>query len=295
MLETPDKIIFPQKVLFKSLIQEYPFGKVYKPPQEVKNAKFTGASLPLRNEHFNTNPIGEVTNLNFDGQIKGWKGDVLFFKEFLTGPQLDELKRFVKADLSIGFEAEHVPSHVKGVDYDQKNLLVDHVAWVLEGRCSSKMGCGLKHDSAEDITKQRIFIHDVFVLTECEDKDKLIAQLQADKATLESKVTSIQDALNEKTKAYDSISTKYAAFEGKEKENLIKEIMAKSKYTKDSLDKKELPELNSILEIIKQVADTGDPPHITNKDPDGNLLVDPNKSFNMMQLYKAPSGVEGGK
>ena len=176
-LENPSSIIFPQKVIFREGKQRYGDKTLLKSMNSIKNAKFESDQIPLRNEHHEQDPIGYTTNMKRKGNK--WLADIHFDKTKLDQHQLTSLKNYDKRDVSIGFNYNLEPSDLEGVDGEQTNIVVDHLAWTYSGRCSYP-SCGLDSES-ENIYSE----HDtVVIMTEC---DKTTAELAALKEKMQAK------------------------------------------------------------------------------------------------------------
>lgn len=281
MFDTPQHIIFPKKVIFREMIQEYDGEILFKDNEAVKNAKFEKNPLPFFNDHdISKPPIGDIRNLVFD--YDKWRGDVYFQKDKLTEDQKYLLLTGQKKDLSIGFEYTLVPTpDAPSFDGKQTDISVSHVAWVDEGRCPTPY-CGLdqlyqKQQAQDQQNNKRLKEIEVFPLvTECDElklrNSELEAQLKAvDSAekddltkqikTLTEKITGADEALKtqvtdfetkeaESTKKFDELETQFKekvkaldAYEKTERDSLVKAILKTTQYKEDDLKDMTLAEV----------------------------------------------------
>lgn len=149
MIKTSEAYIYPQRKLFREMVQVYDGLILRKTLEAIKKAKFKTDPTPFFDTHdaISLNLIGDVRNLTLDlDGIQGWRGDVYFQKDKLSEDQKIALLTGQKRDLSIGFEYTLVTTpEDPGVYGDQTEIVVDHIAWVDQGRCTLPY-CGLDKD-----------------------------------------------------------------------------------------------------------------------------------------------------
>lgn len=264
MLETSDSFIFTGITIVRSAIQEYSEGKMRKSPKAIKELRFTGDEIELRDEH-EGKILGKANNFIRKG-LK-WVGDVFFAKKHMTEDQIEELRTLKKRDVSVGFSYVEVASDNEEFFADQTEIIVDHLAWVLTGRCSYP-SCGL------DSKTTRKTNNDVLILTpDCDDRLK--ANDSAHKTLLDAKNNAFiakDKELTEFKKHHDAVLKTLEKYQKDEKERIIKEIIQKSSYEADSLKDHTLDALNLTLEILSKAKDAkvGFPDGAT--DAEGNPL-----------------------
>lgn len=280
MFDTPQHFIFPKKVIFREMIQDYDGETLFKDNEAVKTAKFPVIPVPLFNDHDVSKPqIGDVRNLVFD--YDKWVGDVYFQKDQLTETQKYLLLTGQKKDLSVGFEYTLVKTpDAPSFDGKQTDIVVEHIAWVDEGRCPTPY-CGLdqlyQKQQAQDQQNKRLKEIEVFPLvTECDELRRINSELEAqlkavDSAekndlteqikTLTEKITGADTALKtqltdfetkeaESTKKYEELETQFKekakaldVYEKTERDDLVKAILKTTQYTEDDFKDKTLAEV----------------------------------------------------
>lgn len=315
MQETNGHYIFPKKILFREMVQDYDGLRLRKSLEAIKSAKFTKKIIDLFDTHdtVKNNLVGNVRNIYLD--VDKWRGDVYFQKKKLTNDQKQQLLTGEKRDLSIGFEYNLVLTpELSNIDGDQTKIIVDHIAWVDHGRCPLPQ-CGLDQKrfanrlKLEDQANTSLRAHEIIKLpkpeqepeiepeqesevinmTECDEKDKRIKELET---KLEAKDSSERVILNEKIETLTTqLKTKDEAFktekeklvkekaalqkvhdaqkvildqaEEEEKAKLIKEIVSKSTFTEEELKEWSLEKLKEAMATIqkaKPVTVDGYPP-----------------------------------
>jgi hypothetical protein len=267
--ETEEEIIFEQKTMFAEGIQDYETGlviddeeiiiKMAKLPKHVRDAKFVDSVIPLNDEHNKSRVIGFVDNFVLvEDQNKGvhWNGDFHFQKKMLSPNDLEQLQSLEKRDVSIGFFFTPIEADENDpFDIIQTEILIDHVAWTIEGRCSYPT-CGLdnkpqesnivnllnivkekyNNDSKKSLnfdSKIRYFDHmDFEVLNimpnDCKDKDAKIKSLETENDSLKAEnliLKTTNDSTESKIKTLNV-----------EHSNLIKEQDSKLKAVTKELE-----------------------------------------------------------
>lgn len=124
-----------------------------KPAEELKAAAWSLDNAPITLDHPSTRIVDSVERIHGFVRNPEWDSDDQSLRADAYVPVRDsEAKGWIEDNdgVSIGFWYESDPS-ADGVDAYQRDLLVDHVAIVDEGRCSREDGCGLAADSAQTI------------------------------------------------------------------------------------------------------------------------------------------------
>lgn len=124
-----------------------------KPPAELEQAAWSLDNAPITLGHPRSRIVDAVDKVHGFTRDPTWDTDEQSLDAFAYVPVTDTAaKSFIEDNngVSIGFWYESDTS-ADEVDAYQRNLLVDHVAIVEEGRCSREDGCGLAADSASAI------------------------------------------------------------------------------------------------------------------------------------------------
>ncbi|MDB9247459.1 HVA1 family protein [Halorubrum ezzemoulense] len=126
-----------------------------KPPSELRDAAWSLDNAPITLGHPATRIVDGVDKVHGFVRHPEWDAADEALEAYAYIPVTDtEAKAFVEDNdgVSIGFwynaDTTDTPP---GVDGYQRDLLVDHVAIVDEGRCSREDGCGLAADVADDM------------------------------------------------------------------------------------------------------------------------------------------------
>ncbi len=270
--------------MIKAMIQEYNGVKLRKTPEAIKAAKFTHVSIPLRNDHYNYDTIGEASNFRQVGDE--WRGDIYFDKSKLNEIDLGKLRRLEKKDLSLGYNYKLHKIKNDKFEGDMTDLLINHLAWVDTGRCSSADGCGL--DSAEDYLQA----HDkVIIMTKCDEIEaenkQLREKLTANDADYKAQIETLQTLNVDLVVLNKGLDARIAEYEVADKADTIKEIIERSNYAEDSLTTLTLKDLKEKLETLKMgKAHDSYPPGKNVKKEDINYDV--TKTQDMTKLAKKP-------
>ena len=127
-----------------------------KPPEELREAAWSLDNAPITLGHPPSRIVDGVDKIHGFTRHPEWDEEDDALRAHAYVPVNDtEAKAFIEGggdDVSIGFwynaETDDVPSDIDGY---QRDLLVDHLAFVEEGRCSREDGCGLAADSVDVI------------------------------------------------------------------------------------------------------------------------------------------------
>ncbi len=123
-----------------------------KPAEELRDAAWSMNNSPLTLGHPSSRIVDSVGLVHGFLRNATWNADDQALRADALIPTTDEAARewVEKHDgVSIGFWYEaDTEVDTDGVDALQRDLLVDHVAVVAEGRCSREDGCGLGADQA---------------------------------------------------------------------------------------------------------------------------------------------------
>ena len=195
-MQEKDGILSVPATVAKHLIQDYDGLKVLKPAAELEAAAAFADGIPITRTHPDA---GIVTDR---AEVLGFFNNPLFENDELNGI-LNIADKDLAADvkskkltgLSIGFfcNLDKTEGTVGDAKYDavQKDIFLNHVAIVDEGRCSIEDGCGFHTDSkpSEDSTElNRVTA----------ERDALKADLEAiiktEKDALITELTAMQDA-----------------------------------------------------------------------------------------------------
>lgn len=282
MLENDDFIIFPQKTMIKSMVQEYNGVKLNKSPETIANAKFVSKFIPLLNDHYNNEAIGQATNFKHVGDE--WRGDIYFDKSKLNETDLGKLRRLERKELSLGYKYDLKKLEDDEIFGDMENLRVEHLAWVETGRCSSDDGCGL--DSSDETQHA----HDtVIIMTKCDE-------IEAENKLLKEKLTATdsvsennRDTIAKLTEQSKKLSEQLDGYQALDRADTMKEIIEISSYAEDSLEKLSLQDLKDKLETLKKgKAHDNYPPGKNIKKKD--IKYDPSKVQDMTKLATKKEG-----
>jgi len=127
-----------------------------KPAEELRDAAWSMNNSPLTLGHPSSRIVDSVDLVHGFLRNATWNADDQALRADALIPTTDEAARewVEKHDgVSIGFWYEaDTEVDTDGVDALQRDLLVDHVAVVAEGRCSREDGCGLGADQAGAIS-----------------------------------------------------------------------------------------------------------------------------------------------
>lgn len=156
-IEREDGLLLKNVVFAKEIVQPYSDGMHYKPASELKAALDSARGKPIVG--FAHPPEKVVTSMkqqsgyvvfdtvNWDEKNNRMYGDVLIKKEPKNKLLIDEVKKGKLQDCSIGFRCDIVKQsgEFQGKHYDfvQKNLFIDHIAFVYQGRAGHEDGVGV--------------------------------------------------------------------------------------------------------------------------------------------------------
>jgi hypothetical protein len=264
MLETDDVIIFPQKTIFRAMVQNFGLIKMRKSEADVRNAKFKDKVIPLDNDHDNKRIIGYAENFQYNTDSKSWTADVLFEKKYLSADELQQVRTLAKRDLSIEYEytlkkASDEDFKKTGILGDQTDILVHALSWVHDGRCAYPH-CGLDTKTllkALDSDNTILISHEVYriddePMAEC-DHLKEIKEL---KEELKQRNETLKTALDSLESAEKSVKT----YKEKEKDTLIENISQKTGKDAKEYKEKSLEFLTEFYAEIKDIKQDGFPP-----------------------------------
>ena len=273
-MQEKDGILSVPAVVAKNIIQDYDGLKVLKPAAELEAAAQFADGIPITRGHPDA---GIVTDR---AEVLGFLKDPLFENRELQAT-LEIADKDLAADvkdgkltgLSIGFfcKLDNTEGTVGDQRYDaiQKDIFMNHVAVVDQGRCSIEDGCGFKTDAIDSppdlIGKLDTAIgmatnewgdnklKDLLV----EIKEMITAETTGDSASREAianaglEITAERDALKaERDALKESIETIIKT----EKDALIAQITAmQDAKTKEDLEKLKLDELKKELEMVEEL------------------------------------------
>ena len=151
-----DGILSVPATVAKNLIQDYDGLKVLKPAEELEAAARFADGIPITKDH---PPAGIVTDR---AEVLGFLKDPTFENDEIKGI-LEIADKDLAADvkdgtltgLSIGFfcNLDRTEGAVGDAKYDavQRDIFLNHIAVVDQGRCSIEDGCGFHTDSVKKI------------------------------------------------------------------------------------------------------------------------------------------------
>lgn len=288
-MQEKDGILSVPATVAKSMIQDYGGLKVLKPADELEAAAAFTDGIPITREH---PPAGIVTDRS---EVLGFLKNPLFENDALSGilaiadkDLAADVKDGKLTGLSIGFfcDLDRTEGTVGDTQYDavQKDIFLNHVAIVNEGRCSIEDGCRFHTDSKEvDSPPDLIGKLDTAIgmasnewgnndlkdlLTEIKEMITTVESLSGDSAALQ-KVTAELDSLKadlklsdsaalqkltEITAERDSLKADLESIVKTEKDTLIAELTTmQDTRTKDNLEKLKLDELKKELDMVKEI------------------------------------------
>ena len=273
MIENDEFIMFPEKTMFRAMVQQFGLIKMRKSEEDVKKAKFIEKIIPLVNDHDVTQIIGYAENFTYHADKKSWTGDILFEKKYLSDSQLKQIRSLAKRELSIEYEYtlkknsedEFKKTRIIG---DQTELLIHNIAWVNSGRCESVCGLDTKNllraiDSNENA---KLFSHEVYKLP---DKD-------CDHKELKSQIVEKDSEIKKLTEYAAKMKTTVDAYLNKERDSIVEQLTKKTGKDAKHYKEKSLELLKELYEEVKDVKKDGF--------PDGEQVEQDDKKFNELDF-----------
>ena len=257
-------------------IYDYDGLKVLKPFDELEAAALFADGIPITREH---PPAGIVTDR---GQVLGFlksptaKDDLLKGILAITDKDLiADVKDKKLTEVSAGFfcDLDASKGELEGVKYDavQKNIFLNHVAVVENGRCSIDDGCGIGLDAKKFPVPSELMDKIKAAIARAKAmKDKslynmlkeLLKMVSVKKDTGEPEtlplkadamnLVKIKDAFAKLTAERDLLKDGLAKIEKAEKDVIIAELVEDS-GTKEELEKLALDELQKRLDMAKAI------------------------------------------
>ena len=287
--ETDGVLSVPVTVANAKHIYDYDGLKVRKPFEELEAAALFADGIPITREH---PPAGIVTDR---GQVLGFfrnpvaKNDLLKGILAITDKDLiADIRDEKLTEISAGFFCdldESVSGELEGDHYDaaQKNIFLNHVAVVENGRCSIDDGCGIVLDATPvpqtlmdklmaaidrakamkdksllnmlEAIKKSISVEKEEVKKEKEEMQKEDGkEMDADKTKGEGDITAAKlKALAKALKSeLNTMKGKLSEVVKNEKETMIKELEAlQDSKSREDLDLLSLDELRKDLDMVK--------------------------------------------
>lgn len=264
-----DGILSVPAVIAKHLIQDYNGLRVLKPAEELEAAAMFADGIPITRGHPQS---GIVTDR---GEVLGFLNDPLYENDELSGilniadkDLAADIRNKTLEELSIGFfcNLDRTAGTIGDAKYDavQKNILLNHVAVVADGRCSIEDGCGFQTDAkgATDSPPDLIGKLDTAIgmatnewgdnklkdlLTEIKE---MITAGTGDAATDEV----LKAKLDAVTADRDAIKESIESIIQAEKDALIAELTAmQDAKTTEDLKKLKLDELKKEIEMVREL------------------------------------------
>ena len=258
-------------------IYDYDGLKVCKPFGELEAAALYADGIPVTREH---PPAGIVTDR---GQVLGFFKSPTAKDELLKGilaitdkDLIADVKDKKLTEVSAGFFCdldEDKSGELDGKPYDatQKNIFLNHVAVVENGRCSIEEGCGIGLDAkkypvpAELVDKLTAAIErakamkDTSLYNMLKELLKGVSVKKDDKEekTVDTKaldLVKIKDAFGKLKAERDSLKGKLDEIVKVEKDALIVELTSmQDSKTKEDLDKLTLDDLQKELDMVQAI------------------------------------------
>lgn len=261
-MQEKDGILSVPATVARHLIQDYDGLKVLKPAAELEAAARFADGIPVTRDHPDA---GIVTDR---GEVLGFLKDPLFENDELKAT-LEIADKDLAADvkdgkltgLSIGFfcNLDKTEGTVGDAKYDavQKDIFLNHVAVVDEGRCSIADGCGFHTDSKKiDSPPDLIGKLDTAIgMATNEWGDSTLKDLLTEiKEMITTAGTGDSATLAKVTAERDSLKADLESIIKTEKDALIAELTAvQDAKTKDDLEKLRLDELKKELEMVREL------------------------------------------
>jgi hypothetical protein len=261
-MQEKDGILSVPATVARHLIQDYDGLRVLKPAAELEAAARFADGIPVTRDHPDA---GIVTDR---GEVLGFLKDPLFENDELKAT-LEIADKDLAADvkdgkltgLSIGFfcNLDKTEGTVGDAKYDavQKDIFLNHVAVVDEGRCSIADGCGFHTDSKKiDSPPDLIGKLDTAIgMATNEWGDSTLKDLLTEiKEMITTAGTGDSATLAKVTAERDSLKADLESIIKTEKDALIAELTAvQDAKTKDDLEKLKLDELKKELEMVREL------------------------------------------
>jgi hypothetical protein len=269
-----DGILSVPATVAKHMIQDYDGLRVLKPAEELEAAAMFADGIPITRDHPNA---GIVTDR---AEVLGFLKNPLFENDELTAT-LEIADKDLAADvktgkltgLSIGFfcNLDRTEGAVGDAKYDaiQKDIFLNHVAVVGEGRCSIADGCGFHADSKKiDSPPDLIGKLDTAIGMAANEygstalKDLLVeikemvtsGSTAADSKAVSDKLDALKGKVTKITAERDSLKETLESIIKTEKDALIADLTAmQDAKTKEDLEKLKLDELKKELDMVKEL------------------------------------------
>jgi len=258
-----DGILSVPATVAKHMIQDYDGLKVLKLAEELEAAARFADGIPVTRDH---PPAGIVTDR---AEVLGFLKDPTFENDELKAI-LEIADKDLAADvkdgkltgISIGFFCDLDPTAgtVGDAKYDavQRNIFMNHVAIVDQGRCSITDGCGFHTDSKKiDSPPDLIGKLDTAIgMATTEWGDNTLKDLLEEIKQMGAASPPAGDsaALAKVTAERDSLKADMETIIKTEKDALIAKITAmQDTKTKDDLEKLKLDELKKELDMVKEL------------------------------------------
>lgn len=233
-MKEADGVLSVPAVIARHMVYDYSGTKVLKPFDELEAAAKFADGIPVTLQHPD---VGFVTDRKeVLGHLRNPEAVGDEFRgtlEIADAALITDIKDGKIKEVSGGFfcNMDVTSGTLDGVSYDavQRDIYLNHIAVVDEGRCSIEDGCGLRTDSREGDLMSEI--------------DTIKAERDALKADLE-KVSAERDAIKGETEKIIQI----------EKDAIIAELTAvQDAKTKEDLAKLKLDELKKELEMVREL------------------------------------------
>ena len=256
-------------------IYDYDGVKVHKPFDELKAAALFADGIPITREH----PSGGIVTDR--GQVLGFFKSPIAEDDLLKGvlaitdkDLIADVKEKRLSEVSAGFfcdldETASGESGVERYDATQKNIFLNHIAVVENGRCSVENGCGIGLDAKYPVPSDLVDIIRAAIERAKAMKDKsllnmlekLLKGVSVKKEDLKKTVDAdalnlvkIKDAFSKLADERDLLKGKLDGIVKAEKDSIIVELTSlQDSKTKADLDKLALDDLQKELDMVRAI------------------------------------------
>lgn len=256
-------------------IYDYDGVKVHKPFDELKAAALFADGIPITREH----PSGGIVTDR--GQVLGFFKSPIAEDDLLKGvlaitdkDLIADVKEKRLSEVSAGFfcdldETASGESGVERYDATQKNIFLNHIAVVENGRCSVENGCGIELDAKYPVPSDLVDIIRAAIERAKAMKDKsllnmlekLLKGISVKKEDLKKTVDAdalnlvkIKDAFSKLADERDLLKDKLDGIVKAEKDSIIVELTSlQDSKTKADLDKLALDDLQKELDMVRAI------------------------------------------
>ena len=257
-------------------IYDYDGVKVHKPFDELKAAALFADGIPITREH----PSGGIVTDR--GQVLGFFKSPIAEDDLLKGvlaitdkDLIADVKEKRLSEVSAGFFCdldETASGELEGEHYaaTQKNVFLNHIAVVENGRCSVENGCGIELDAKYPVPSDLVDIIRAAIERAKAMKDKSLLNMlekllkgvsvkkdSEEKKTVDAdalNLVKIKDAFSKLTDERNLLKDKLDGIVKAEKDSIIVELTSlQDSKTKADLDKLALDDLQKELDMVRAI------------------------------------------